>query len=243
LTPENNHPNSHNGNKILAALSKEDYGRLIPKLEQVSLDFGKTIYEPGEIMREIYFPNSGIITLLAAVENGATLEVGIVGREGVVGLPVFLGVNITSSRAIVHCSGFAMRIKAADFLEESRNGGGLPNLLQRFTYTLLAQVSQSAACYRFHAIEARLARWLLMTADRVEANDFQITQEFLSNMLGVRREAVNRSAVVLQQQGLIQYSRGRIRITDRTGLEKATCACYRILKDEEKSFPAINNGK
>ena len=243
MIPENNHPISTNGNKLLAALSKEDYARLNPMLEQVSLDYGKTIYEPGEIIRDVYFPNSGLISLLAAVEDGATLEVGIVGREGVVGLPVFLGVNTTTSRAIVQGAGFAMRIKAGDFLEESRNGGGLPNLLQRFTHTMLAQVSQSAACYRFHAIEARLARWLLMTADRVESNDFQITQEFLSNMLGVRREAVNRSAVVLQQQGLIQYSRGRIRITDRGGLEKATCACYRILKDEEKSFPAVNNGK
>lgn len=219
-------------------MPKADYARLISKLERVPLDFGKTIYEPGETIREIYFPNSGIVSLLAAVEDGATLEVGVVGREGVVGLPVFLGVNITTSRAIVQGAGFAMRIKAADFLEESRNGGGLPNLLQRFTHTMLAQISQSAACYRFHAIEARLARWLLMTADRVEANDFQITQEFLSNMLGVRREAVNRSAVDLQQQGLIKYSRGHIRITDRGRLEKASCACYRILKDEEKSFPA-----
>lgn len=244
MIPENNHPNSTNGNKLLAALSKEEYARLIPKLEQVSLDYGKTIYEPGEIIRDVYFPKSGLISLLAAVEDGATLEVGIVGREGVVGLPVFLGVNSTTSRAIVQGAGFAMRIKAADFLAESRNGGGLPSLLQRFTHTLLAQVSQSAACYRFHPIEARLARWLLMTADRVESNEFQITQEFLSNMLGVRREAVNRSAVVLQQQELIKYSRGRISITDRVGLEKTTCACYGILKDEEKSFPmANNNGK
>jgi CRP-like cAMP-binding protein len=236
LIPENNNHNPTNGNKLLAALSKEDHERLNPMLEQVSLDYGKTLYEPGETIREVYFPNSGLISLLAAVEDGATLEVGIVGREGVVGLPVFLGVNTTTSRAIVQGAGLAMRIKAADFLEESRNGGGLPNLLQRFTHTMLAQVSQSAACYRFHAIEARLARWLLMTADRVESNEFRITQEFLSNMLGVRREAVNRSAVVLQQQGLIQYSRGRIRITNRGGLEKATCVCYRILKDEEKSF-------
>lgn len=245
MIPENNHPDpTKNGNnKLLAALPKEEYRRLIPHLEQVPLDFGKTIYEPGETIREVYFPDSGIISLLAAVEDGATLEVGLVGREGVVGLPVFLGVNTTTSRAIVQGAGFAMRIKAADFFEESRNGGALPNILQRFTHTMLAQVSQSAACYRFHSIEARLARWLLMTADRAEANEFRITQEFLSNMLGVRREAVNRSAVGLQQQGLIRYSRGRISITDRAGLEKTTCACYAILKDEEKSFPAVNNGK
>ena len=131
-----------------------------------------------------------------------------------------------------------MRLKAADFLAECQNCGVFSRILQRFAYSRLTQVSQSAACYRFHPIAARLARWLLMTSDRMETDKFQITQEFLSNMLGVRREAVNKSAVTLQQQNLISYSRGNMSIINRTGLEKASCQCYRIIKDQEKSFPA-----
>src|SRR6185436_20448770 len=174
-------------NRLLAALPAGEYRRLFPKLEQIALTYGENIYEPGEIIRYVYFPGSGIISLLARVEESATLEVGIVGKEGVVGLPIFLGVQTSGNKAIVQGAGFAMRMNAADFLTECRNGGSLPHLLQRFTHSLLAQISQSAVCFRFHAVEARLARWLLMTSDRMETNEFQITQEFLSNMLGVRR--------------------------------------------------------
>lgn len=224
-----------NRNKLLAALPKEDFNRLLPGLEEVSLDYGKTIYKPGEVIREVYFPTSGIVSLLTAVEEGATLEVGLVGREGLVGLSVFLGVKTSNTHAIVQGPGVAKRIKAADFLKECERGGALTKLLRRFTHSLLSQVSQSAACYRFHPIDARLARWLLMTSDRAESNEFLITQEFLSDMLGVRREAVNKAAVILQQQGLIKYSRGHLAILDRKRLEKTTCACYGILRDEEKS--------
>lgn len=237
MTPENNNHDSTNGNKLLAALPKDEYQRLLPKLEHVPLMFGATIFEPGQTIRDVYFPASGVVSLLATVDDGATLEVGLVGKEGIVGLPVFLGVKTSGNRAIVQGEGFALKIKTADFMAESRNGGSLSGLLQRYIHSLMSQISQSAACYRFHPIKERLARWLLMTADRVESSEFRITQEFLSNMLGVRREAVNRSAVVLQQQSLISYSRGRIQISDRNGLEKATCACYDILRDEEKSFP------
>ena len=224
-------------NKLLAALPIEEYRRLFPKLEQTALIYGENIYEKGEIIRHVYFPNSGIVSLLAVVEDSVPIEVGIVGKEGFVGLPVFLGVKTSLNRVIVQGAGLAMRMKEADFLSASQNGGSLPRILQRFTYSLLAQVSQSAVCYRFHLIEARLARWLLMTSDRMESNEFQITQEFLSNMLGVRREAVNKSAVILQHQQLIGYSRGNISINNRAGLEKAACQCYGIIKDEEKSFP------
>jgi CRP-like cAMP-binding protein len=146
-------------------------------------------------------------------------------------------VKTSLNRAVVQGAGLAMRMKEADFLAVCQNGGLLPRLLQRFTHSFLAQVSQSAVCYRFHLIEARLARWLLMTSDRMETNEFQITQEFLSNMLGVRREAVNKSAVILQHEQLISYSRGNMSINNRAGLEKASCQCYFIIKDEEKSFP------
>jgi CRP-like cAMP-binding protein len=235
LIPEKVKPIPKPGNKLLAALPKEDYNRLFPCLEEVTLVYGTTIYEPGEKIRDVYFPSSGIVSLLTAVEEGATLEVGIVGKEGFVGLSVFLGVKTSNTQAIVQGQGLAMKMKAADFLREVGKVEALPRLLQRFTHSLLSQVSQSAACYRFHPIEARLARWLLMTADRAESTEFRITQEFLSDMLGVRREAVNKAAVVLQQKGLIKYSRGHLTILDRKQLEKTTCACYGILRDEEKS--------
>jgi CRP-like cAMP-binding protein len=224
-------------NRLLAALPVDEYRRLFSTFKKIALNYGENIYECGEIIRYVYFPNSGIISLLAAVEKSATLEVGIVGREGIVGLPLFLGVDISNNSAIVQGAGSAMRMKAADFMVECRNGGSLPRLLQRFAQSMLTQVSQSAVCYRFHPVEARLARWLLMTSDRMETGDFPVTQEFLSNMLGVRRESVNRSAGNLQQQELISYSRGNLSITDQANLEKAACLCYGIISDEEKSFP------
>ena len=225
-------------NRLLAALPAKEYERLLPKLQEISLTYGENIYERGETIRRVYFPNSGIISLLAAVEERSLLEVGIVGNEGMSGLALFLGVKTSNNRAVVQGAGFAMRMKAADFLAECENGGALPRLLQRYTHSLLVQVSQSAVCYRFHPIEARLSRWLLMTSDRMKTNEFQITQKFLSNMLGVRREGVNKSATNLQHQQLISYSRGNISITDRAGLEAAACKCYAIIKGEENSFPA-----
>lgn len=224
-------------NRILAALPAEEYLNLFSGLERIALNYGENIYERGEIIRYVYFPERGIVSLLAAVEDSLTLEVGIVGREGVVGLPVFLGVKTSNNRAVVQGAGFAMRMKAKDFLAGCENGSALSGVLQRYAHSLLTQVSQSAVCYRFHPAEARLARWLLMTADRMETDKFQLTQEFLSNMLGVRREAVNKSAVILQQQQLISYSRGNISIINQAGLEKAACSCYGFIKDEERSFP------
>jgi len=224
-------------NRLLAALPAGEYRRLLPDLEQIPLTYGESLYERGDTIEYVYFPDSGIISLLA-VEDGAMLEVGIVGREGIVGIAVFLGVKTSSNRAIVQGQGFAMRMKTAAFLTECDQRGMLPRLLRRFTQSLLAQVSQSAVCYRLHSAEDRLARWLLMTSDRMETKDFHLTQDFLSNMVGVRREAVNKSAVILQQEHLITYSRGNISITNRQGLEMKACRCYAAIKDEEKSFPA-----
>lgn len=224
-------------NRLLAALPLEDYRRMAPKLEKVELKYEENIYQKNEEIRYVYFPSSGIISLLTSVEDNLTLEVGLIGKEGMVGLALFLGVNLSNICAVVQGIGSALRMTAADFLSECENGGALPRILQRFTHSRLTQVSQSAACYRFHPIEARLARWLLMTSDRMETEEFQITQEFLSNMLGVRREAVNKAAVALQQQKFISYSRGHISIISHQGLEKTTCLCYGIIKDEETSFP------
>lgn len=221
-------------NRLLAALPAKEYARLLPKLREVSLTYSETIYEPGDLIRRVYFPNSGIISLLSAVGERSLLEVGIVGSEGFVGLPAFLGVKTSNNRALVQGAGAALALKTADFLAECRAGGALPRILQRYTHSLLTQISQSAVCNRFHEIEARLARWLLMTADRMETDNFKITQDFLSNMLGVRREAVSKSAAALQQRQLIGYSRGNISIINRTGLESAACNCYAIIKNEER---------
>jgi len=222
-------------NRLLAALPAREYARLLPKLREISLTYTETIYEPGDVIRQVYFPNSGIISLLSAVGERSLLEVGIVGNEGFVGLPVFLGVKTSNNRAIVQGAGAALTMKTADFLAECKDGGALPQILQRYTHSLIVQISQSAACNRFHPVEARLARWLLMTADRMASENFQVTQEFLSNMLGVRREAVNKSAAAFQNRQLISYSRGNVSIINRANLEKIACNCYSIIKDEEKS--------
>lgn len=225
-------------NRLLAALPAKEYERLLPKLNQIPLIYSENIYEPGEVVRYVYFPTSGIISLLAVVEKHSTLEVGIVGNEGVVGLSVFFGVETSNSRALVQGTGAAMRMKATDFYKESLKGGALTRILQRYTHSLLTQVSQSAVCYRFHLVEARLARWLLMMHDRMERDEFKITQEFLSNMLGVRREAVNKAASAFQQKEIISYNRGNVAVNNRAKLEAAACDCYNIIRNEEKSFPA-----
>ncbi len=224
-------------NSLLAALPRDEYRRLLPKLELVPLVFGEVIYKAGDVIHHVYFPTAGILSLLAAAEARATLEVGMVGREGMVGLPVFMGVKISRDAAVVQGVGAALRLKATAFRRECTNGGALPGLLRRYTHSRLTQVSQGAACNRFHSIEARLARWLLMTRDRMQGDEFLITQEFLSNMLGVRREGVNRAASALQQENLISYSRGTLTILDRAGLEAVSCRCYEIIKDELDTVP------
>lgn len=219
-------------NRLLAALPAKEYKRLLPKLKEVSLIYTETIFEPGDVIRHVYFPDSGIVSLLSAIEERSLLEIGIVGSEGFVGLPVFLGVKTSNIRALVQGEGAALRMKTADFLAECKNGGSLTPILQRYTHSLITQISQSAVCSRFHPIEARLARWLLMTSDRMASDEFQITQESLSNMLGVRREAVNKSERNLQRNGLINPSRRKITILNRAGLEAAACRCYLIIKEE-----------
>lgn len=219
-------------NRLLATLPRKEYERLLPNLEEIPLLFEKVLYEAGGLILDVYFPTSGVVSLLAAVEERATLEVGLVGREGMVGLPVFMEVKTSGNRAVVQGAGSAFRMKARVFRKECQDGGSLPRLLRRYTHSLLTQISQTAVCNRFHPIEARLARWLLMTRDRMGADEFQLTQEFLSNMLGVRREGVNKAAGTLQQQHLISYSRGTLTILNGAGLEEIACRCYGIIKEE-----------
>ena len=222
-------------NRLLAALSKNEYRELLPDLEQFPLIFGEQIYRPGALVRHVYFPTSGIVSLLADVDGGGTLEVGIVGREGMAGMSVFMGVSTSPNRVLVQGGGFALRMKATRLRSLTNNDGSLSRLLRRYSYSLWAQLSQSSVCNLYHPIDARLARWLLMTRDRMEANEFLITQEFLSSMLGVRREGVNKAAGKLQQQLLISYTRGTLTILKPASLAAVACRCYRIIKTEYDS--------
>jgi CRP-like cAMP-binding protein len=222
-------------NQLLAALPGDEYQRLSPELERIELAFAATLYEPGAPLRYVYFPVSGIVSILAGRAGQDMLEVAVVGNEGMVGLPVFMGVETARARAVVQAAGTALRLNAAALRRECERGGALFRLLLRYTQSLLTQVTQSAACNRFHLLEARLARWLLMAHDRMDTDEFQLTQEFLSNMLGVRREGVNRAAGRLQRRGLISYSRGHLTIRDRAGLEAVACPCYLIVRQESES--------
>lgn len=224
------------GNRLLATLAKKEYQRLLPKLKQTILTFGDILYDPGDTIRHVYFPNDSIISLLSAVSERSTLEVGMVGNEGMAGLPIFMGVNVSRTRALVQGAGSAMRMTAAALREEAQQLSPLHRLLQRYTHSLFTQISQSSVCNRFHTVEARLARWLLMTSDRLGSDEFRLTQDFMSNMLGVRREGVNKAAGALEDQKLISYNRGKLKILDRSGLEEVTCACYAIIKTESDSY-------
>lgn len=223
-------------NRLLASLPKDEYQRLLPGLKRTTLSFGDILYDPGEAIRHVYFPNDSIISLLAAVAERSTLEVGMVGNEGMAGLSVFMGVNVSRTRALVQGTGSAMRMTSAAVRQEAKQMGSLHRLLHRYTHSLLTQISQSCACNRFHTVDARLARWLLMTSDRLGADEFRLTQDFMSNMLGVRREGVNKAAGALQTRKLIRYSRGKLKILNRTGLEAVSCVCYAIIKAESDAY-------
>ena len=218
-------------NHVLAAMPARAYQQMLPGLEPVHLTYGEVLYEPAGRITHVYFPVDSLVSLLTAVDRHQALEVGMVGNEGMVGMPMVLGIGASAVRALVQGSGSAMRMTAARFRKEFANSVPLQRALFRYTHFLMAQVSQTAACNRFHRAEARLARWLLMTGDRLHADDFHLTQEFLAHMLGVRRVGVTRAATDLEQQRLINYSRGHIHILDRPGLEAAACSCYRIVRD------------
>ena len=218
-------------NSLLAALPGKAYQRLLTGLEPVALTYGEVLYEPEETIHHVYFPGASVVSLLTLADGHLAVEVGLIGREGMVGIPLVLGHHASSVRALVQGTGTAMRMAAAHFLEAFRLSPSLQQELYRYTHTLMAQISQTAACNRFHVVETRLARWLLMTHDRVKSNQFHMTHEFLGHMLGVRRVGVTKAAQALQKRKLIRYSRGDIAILDRSGLEAAACACYQVVKD------------
>jgi CRP-like cAMP-binding protein len=216
---------------MLAALPRKQYKSLLSGLESVALTFGEILYEPGERIQHVYFPNDSLVSLLTLVDGHLALEVGMVGREGMVGVALSLGADVSPVRALVQGAGAAMRMKAARFSREIRKSPQLQQEVNRYTGVLMAQITQTAACNRFHVVEARLARWLLMTRDRVRSDEFRLTHEFLGHMLGVRRVGVTKAARALQGRKLIRYSRGKIQILNRRGLEACACACYKIVKD------------
>ena len=218
-------------NSLLASLPRTESRLLCSKMDPVHLEYGEVLYETGSTIRYVYFPSDSLVSLLTLVDEHQALEVGLVGREGLVGLPLALDTATSPIRALVQGSGSAMRMPAAAFLRALKKSNALQRSLRLYTADLMAQITQTAACNRFHVVEARLARWLLMTHDRLRVNPFHLTQEFLSHMLGVRRVGVTRAASALQRQKLISYTRGSITILDRKGLEGAACSCYRIVRD------------
>lgn len=217
-------------NRLLASLPAQEYARLRGGLEPVTLTYGDVLYEPDQPMRHVYFPGDCVVSLLTVVEGHRALEVGLVGREGMVGSRLALGITQSSVRALVQGTGSAMRMGAARFMKVFRESPALQRTLLQFTDTLMTQVSQTAACNCFHVVEERLARWLLMTRERLPTAEFHLTHEFLADMLGVRRVGVTTAASSLQRRKLIRYRRGNIRIIDQKGLEAAACACYQHVR-------------
>jgi len=223
-------------NKILAALPDEEFESLRPKLREIALDIGEIIYRPEQEIEYAYFVNNGIVSWLAALEDGSTVEAGIIGSEGVAGFSLILGATSTPNEGLIQSDLSASRISADDLRQEFRKNGKLNQLILRFVHSMFIQVAQTAACNRLHTLDQRLARWLLMTDDRINGNRIQLTQEFLSRMLGVRRAGVSVAASSLRQQGLIEYHRGDIVITDRRTMETVSCECYEIVKREYDEY-------
>ncbi len=225
--------NAKTGNALIDALPGSDRTRISDASEEVTLRMRDTLFTPGSFVRDVYFPLSGtIVSIITVLSDGVGVEMATIGREGTTGANVFLGdARVTNIRAVCQVPGAAMRISADVFREESQHGPFL-EVMQRYTLTLLNQAAQLVACNRLHSTEERCARWLLTTHDRMASDTFPMTQEFLSEMLGVRRPSVTIVAATLQRAGLISYSRGIITITDREGLERASCECYGVFRDE-----------
>jgi len=217
-------------NLLLAALPENQYQRLLPHLEPFALDHGKVLYEIGEPINYCYFPFDAVVSLVTQMEDGKIVEVGLVGNEGMTGLPFLLGQKKSAERAIVQIPNGGVRANADVVLKEFMRGEGLHAILLRYLNSLLRQVAQTAACNASHTIEERLSRWLLMCHDRVASDQINLTQEFIAEMLGTRRATVNVGAINLQSAGLIKYNRGRIQIMDRPGLEGFACECYAAVR-------------
>jgi CRP-like cAMP-binding protein len=219
-------------NRILAALPNDEYERLLPHLKSVTLEYKQVIYEPHKTIRYAYFPEDSVISMVTTVIDKTVVEVGLAGREGMVCVATFLGANSSPHQGLVQGQGSAMRIKASALREEFKRGGSLQELLLRYTQTHLVQIAQTAVCNRLHGLESRLSRWLLMIHDRIDGDEFLLTQDIISIMLGAQRTGVTDAASTLQRKGIISYSRGRIAVLDRQKMEESSCECYWIVREE-----------
>jgi CRP-like cAMP-binding protein len=219
-------------NLLLAGLSLEERNRLFPYLQLVAMPLGKSLYEPGTVLRHVYFPLDCIVSLLYVMENGESAEISVVGNEGLVGIALFMGGETTPSRAIVQSAGYAYQLSAQRLKDEFHRNANLQVLLLRYTQALITQMSQTAVCNRHHSVDQQLCRWLLLSLDRLPSNQLVMTQELIADMLGVRREGVTDAAGKLQKLGVIEYHRGHITVLDRPKLEHLSCECYRVVKKE-----------
>jgi CRP-like cAMP-binding protein len=219
-------------NELLAALPPLVLKRWQKSLEDVAMPLGEVLYEPGAVLSHVYFPTTAIVSLLYVMEDGASAEIAVVGKEGLVGISLFMGGESTPSRAVVQSAGFGLRMKAANLKAELARSGPVMRLLLRYTQALITQMAQTAVCNRHHSLDQQLCRWLLLSLDRLSGHELIMTQELIANMLGVRREGVTEGALKLQKAGLIRYARGRISVLDRPGLERRSCECYAVVKKE-----------
>lgn len=228
-------------NQLLAALPPAEWERWGRLLEPVELRLGQVLYEPGVTLAHVYFPTTAIVSLLYVMESGASAEIAVVGHEGLVGISLFMGGGSTPSRAVVQSAGHGLRLAARAVKDEVKRAGPALHLLLRYTQALITQMAQTAVCNRHHSLDQQLCRWLLLSMDRLEGSELTMTQELISNMLGVRREGVTEAATKLQKAGLIRYARGRIQVLDREGLESRTCECYAVVKKEyDRLLPRID---
>ena len=225
-------PSNPRTNELLAVLPKAVWERWSEHLKLVELPLGKVLYESGAHPQHVYFPTNAIVSLLYVMEDGASAEIAVVGKEGIVGIALFMGGGSTPSRAVVQSAGRGFRL-GAEFIQAEADGAGpVLHVLLRYTQALITQMSQTAVCNRHHSLDQQLCRWLLLSLDRLEGTELVMTQELIANMLGVRREGVTEAALQLQKAGLIRYSRGHISVVDRAGLEARTCECYGVVKRE-----------
>lgn len=232
IMPSPPNPPNPRQSHLLAALPDDVCDRLFPSLERIELPLGQALYESGDHLNHVYFPTTAIVSLLYVIENGASAEIAVVGNESIVSIALFMGGETMANRAVVQSAGHAYRLKGQLLKQEFNRSGALQHLLLRYTLALLTQMAQTAVCNRHHSVDQQLCRWLLLSFDRLSSDTLHMTQELIANMLGVRREGVTEAAGKLQSAGLIHYSRGRITVLDRAGLETRVCKCYEVVRKE-----------
>jgi CRP-like cAMP-binding protein len=225
-------PHDPRQNHLLAALPPGEFERIAPHLELVKMNLGEVLYESGGQLQHVYFPTDSIVSLLYVMEDGASAEIAVVGNEGILGISLFMGGETTPSRAVVQSEGVGYQLRAIHLKQEFNRAGPMMHLLLRYTQALITQMSQTAVCNRHHSVDQQLCRWLLMSLDRLSSDELTMTQELIANMLGVRREGVTEAAGNLRDAGIIQYSRGHIKVLDRLKLEQHVCECYAVVKTE-----------